>query len=265
MAKKNTEKKNEENNEENVAEKETKRVSFKGIPMAGGILEVRLTFDQCVLGSLPDQKTILEQFICKNIPEGDDKKDKLDKLEEELDAIRDDENRMTVFPRDKEGNPCLYDYQIKGAIKNAFGVFTETQDIKLGSKAKISKWTHKRFADSFVKIYPRFVKLNIPKDVDCPDLIPTDADNQMHRCARPIRKESFKGGQVALVCSEAVPEGTTCEFKIEYLHPGLREVLIGALNYFRFMGIGQWRSSGKGSVRKIEIKENGQWSEVVVE
>jgi hypothetical protein len=215
-----------------------------------------------MLGSLPDQKTILEQFIGKNIPESQDKKDRLD---EELASIPDEGSRTTVFPRDKEGNLCLYDYQIKGAIKNAFGVFTEVQDIKLGAKAKMSKWTHKRFADSFIKIYPRFVKLNIPNDVDAPDLISPDSDNKAHRCARTMRKESFKGGQVALVCSEAVPEGTTCEFRIEYLHPGLRDVLIGALHYFRFMGIGQWRSSGKGSVGKIEIKEDGQWAEVVEE
>jgi hypothetical protein len=114
-------------------------------------------------------------------------------------------------------------------------------------------------------VYPRFIKLNIPEHVDAPDLIPPDKDNKMYRCARPIRKDSFKGGQVALVCSEAVPAGTTCELRFEYLHPGLRDVIIGALNYFRFMGIGQWRSSGKGSVEKFEIKENGQWVEVTVE
>lgn len=251
--------------EENVVDvdKETKKVSFKGIPMAGGSLDVRLTFDQHMLGSLPDQKTILEQFIGKNIPEeGEVKKVK---LEEELDAIPDEGSKITVFPRDKEGNLCLYDYQIKGAIKNAFGIFTETQDIKLGGKAKISKWTHKRFGDCFIRVSPRFIKLNIPKDAYAPDLIAPDAENSTYRCARPIKKDSFKGGQVALVCSEAVPEGTTCEFRIEYLHPGLKDVLIGALHYFRFMGIGQWRGSGKGSVEKFEIKKDGQWAEVVVE
>jgi hypothetical protein len=242
-----------------------KRVMFKGIPREGGTLNVRLTFDQAILGSLPDQKAILEAFIVSKIA---DEQERNEKKEGELDVIPEESNKMTVFPRDKDNNLCLYDYQVKGGLKNAFGVFTEDRDIPLGKNAKISKWTHKRFVDCFIRITPRLIKLNPPQstqDEYLSNLVAPDAVNSTYRCPRPLFKPSFKGGQVALVCSEAALPGTTCEFQIEYLHPGLWDVLIGALNYFKFMGLGQWRSSGMGSVRKVEIKEDDQWVEVVAE
>jgi hypothetical protein len=244
----------------------TKKVMFKGIPREGGMLDVRLTFDQAILGSLPDQRSLLDTFIIPRILLSDPARD--EKKEEELEAVPDTGSKMTVFPRDKAGNICIYDYQVKGGLKSAFGVFTEDRDIPLGKNAKISKWTHKRFVDQFIRVTPRLIKLNTPQETaeeDLSNLVAPDSENLDYRCPRPMIKDSFKGGQVALVCSEAAPPGTTCEFKIEYLHPGLRDVVIGALNYFKFVGLGQWRSSGKGSARKVEIKEDDQWVEVVTE
>ena len=78
-------------------------------------IKVRLTFTEEILGTASNDKEIHSTFIASKAPDAMS-------LEEEVAAIgveAVDEKGTTVFPRDENGNPFIYDYQVKGFFKNA--------------------------------------------------------------------------------------------------------------------------------------------------
>ena len=82
-------------------------------------MKVRLTFTEEVLGTASNDKEIHAEFIASKAP------DALSR-EEEIAAIGVDEaiaKGKTVFPKDENGHPFLFDYQIKGFFKNAAKAF----------------------------------------------------------------------------------------------------------------------------------------------
>ena len=192
-------------------------------------MKVRITFVAPLLGTAPGNKDIYEEHIGKNSADKDRVKDEL----KSLPADELEEKGKTVFHRTADGRPMLYDYQIKGFIKEVFGVFTEFGKLPLGPKKEISKYTHKRIVDNFIFVYDR----EIPLSADASDLT---------ECVRPLRATTMRGERIALSCSEQAPTGTTIECTIEWLHAGLEKYITQALDYGAKKGIGQWRNSGMG-------------------
>ena len=99
-------------------------------------LKVRLTFVEEVLGSSPSSEKIYSEYIASKAP------DSLD-TEDEIEAIENEEDKgVTVFPK-QNGKPGVWDYQIKGAFKDACGGLsrvktTESAKIKAIKKSLIS-------------------------------------------------------------------------------------------------------------------------------
>ena len=77
-------------------------------------LKVKLTFIEPVLGTAPKNEDIYRDFIASKAPEGQDIKGEIAALG--ADAVA--EKGMTVFPRNDEGTPILWDYQVKGFFKD---------------------------------------------------------------------------------------------------------------------------------------------------
>lgn len=59
--------------------------------------------------------------------------------------------------------------------------------------------------------------------------------------------------RVSIAKSESVPAGSTAEFEIECLDPGLEAMVRECLNYGTKRGLGQWRNSGKGRYEWEEL------------
>ena len=134
---------------------------------------------------------------------------------------------MTVFPRNKEGNPIAWDYQWKGFLKDAFGSLKKIPGTECG-KVK----AYKKEIDGLILVYPRAIPFELSGDMDI--------------CQRPLRAQTAQGERVALASSETVPEGSTMTFEIKCLLDTHIPAVIEALEYGAMRGFGQWRNSGKG-------------------
>lgn len=198
-------------------------------------MKVKITFKEGLLGTSPADEEIYTRFIGAKSPDAAT-------IEEEVAALGADEiveRGTTVFPRDEQGNPFLYDYQIKGFFKDACGMLSRLtgKDPETGKKKKAvnesGKLTaYKKVIDGMIFVEPRKISLDMPGEIRI--------------CQRPLRAQTAQGERVALSSSEEAPAGTTAEFEIICLDDGHEKAVREWLNYGLLRGIGQWRNSGKG-------------------
>lgn len=186
-------------------------------------MRVRCEFFEQILGTAPSDKEVYSNFIGSKAPDAPTR-------EEEIDALGVDamvEKAMTVFPRNADGKPILYDYQIKGFFKNA----AKTMNY-IGGKDKLTAYKTK--IDNLVFIKERMIELQLP------------AGAEIGNCQRPLRADTAQGPRTALANSECCPSGTVIEFTIMTLVDELMENVIKWLDYGKLNGIGQWHNSGAG-------------------
>lgn len=171
------------------------------------ILKVKITFLEPVLGTWPSNQNVARDFIASKSPDAATIEDEVAALG--ADAVAD--KGMTVFPRNENGEPVLYDYQIKGFFKDSCGMLA-----RVGGKTETGK---KRAVNESGKIGD---------------------------CQRPLRAQTAQGERVSLANSEEIPAGSTCEFEILLMDESLENAVLEWLDYGVLRGIGQWRNSGKG-------------------
>ena len=196
-------------------------------------MHVKLNFLESVLGTAPNNEDIYRDFIGSKAPDAST-------VEDEVAALGVDEvaeKGMTVFPRNKDGQPILWDYQVKGFFKDACGMLSRVggkgEDGKKKKVNESSKMTaYKKIIDGLIFVEPRQIVFKY--------------DGEIGVCQRPLRAQTMQGERVALAMSEEIPAGATIEFDILMLSPELRPAVIEWLDYGRLRGIGQWRNSGRG-------------------
>lgn len=194
-------------------------------------LKVRVTFTEELLGTANSSKEIHSEFIASNAPDAPSR-------EEEIEAIGVDgveHKEMTVFPRNSDGQPIMWDYQIKGFFKDTCGALrkvTGTESNKIRA--------YKKEIDGL--IFPK------------PRMIPINFDGEMGTCQRPLRASTAQGERIALANSETIPAGATIEFTVECLLDSHLKAIIEWLDYGQYKGMGQWRNSGKGRFTWEEVK-----------
>lgn len=186
-------------------------------------MRVRLTFIEDILGTCSGNPEIHREFIASKSPDAAT-------IEDEVAAIGVEgvvEKSMTVFPRDAQGRPFLYDYQIKGFFKDSCGVLKKVP----GSKCSNVK-AYKKEIDGLLFVFPR--------------KIPFHFDGKIGNCERPLRGQTAQGERIALANSESIPAGATVEIEIGTMTKAMRDVVEECLEYGVLRGIGQWRNSGRG-------------------
>lgn len=185
-------------------------------------MKVKITLLEPMLGMTASDPKITETYIASKAPDAK-------KMEEEIEAIGVEgvvEQGKTVFPRDEQGRPFLWDYQIKGFFKDTCGALRRAK----GSKSEKIK-AFKKEIDGLLFPEPRRIPINVAGEIG--------------DCQRPLRASTPQGDRVALANSEEIPAGSTLEFTIVML-ADYREVITEWLDYGRYRGLGQWRNSGKG-------------------
>lgn len=194
------------------------------------ILKVKITFLEPVLGTWPSNQNVARDFIASKSPDAATIEDEVAALG--ADAVAD--KGMTVFPRNENGEPVLYDYQIKGFFKDSCGMLarvggkTETGKKRaVNESGKLS--AYKKVIDGLIFPQPR-IKVN----------------GKIGDCQRPLRAQTAQGERVSLANSEEIPAGSTCEFEILLMDESLENAVLEWLDYGVLRGIGQWRNSGKG-------------------
>lgn len=203
-------------------------------------MKIRMTFVEELLGSNCSDKDVYFEHIAKNSKDAE-------KIKEELEALPAEdlmEKKVTVFSRNSDRIPILWDYQIKGFFKEALGVQLDLMaeegkpEVKFG-KTKVSKWTLGRVVDKFIFVAPRQIPLLCGLGPNC---------------VRPLRAMTAQGPRVALAESETVSAGTSVELEIILLIPALTELIVKCLDYGALSGLGQWRNNGKGRFKWEELK-----------
>ncbi|HIZ44170.1 MAG TPA: hypothetical protein H9672_05560 [Firmicutes bacterium] len=200
-------------------------------------MKVRLTFAEEVLGSLSSDPEIHEEFIASKAPDAKTREEEV----EELGVDEVVEKSKTIFPKDAEGNPFLYDYQIKGFFKSAAKAYNY---IKKGTLP-----AYKGKIDQLVFINERKIPFHMPEGSD------------IGSCQRPLRAQTAQGERVALANSETCSEGTWIEFTIMVLVDDLAKNVESWLDYGLLNGIGQWRNSGKGRFTWEKVYD---WTETFI-
>ena len=185
-------------------------------------LKVKVTLVEEMLGTASGDPNIHEEFIASKAPDAMSR-------EEEVEALGADEvvrKDKTVFSRDENGTPILWDYQIKGFFKDACGCLRKVS----GSESSKCK-AYKKQIDGLIFVEPR--------------KIPIVFDGEVGDCQRPLRAQTAQGERVALANSETVPAGSTLEFTVKMLCDDTK-LVEEWLDYGKLRGLGQWRNSGKG-------------------
>lgn len=193
---------------------------------------IKITFLEPVLGSSPNNEEIYTEFIGSKAPDAPS-------LEEEVEALGDDvvaEKGTTVFPRDDDGNPIFWAYQIEGFFKGTCG-FLRTVPGTLSSKLK----AYKKQIDGRIFVEGDISETNkTGRKIRIKDAFPMDLYQ------RPLRASTPQGERVSLACSERIPEGANCEFNVECLIDDDTKLVEEWLDFGRKNGIGQFRNSGCG-------------------
>lgn len=84
---------------------------------------VKIRFKESLLGSSPADPDVYKKYIATKAPDYED-----DPRTREIEAVgleKAIENAMTIFPRNAEGLPILWPYQVKGFFKSAQKVIND--------------------------------------------------------------------------------------------------------------------------------------------
>ena len=202
-------------------------------------MRVRLTFVDEILGTCSGNADLHREYIASKAPDAKSR-------EEEIAAIGIDaeiEKTMTVFPRNKAGEPIFWNYQIKGFFKSACSALRTIKDTK----------------SSALKAFKKEIDLRIFvfADADHPEQreIVIHTDDSIDECQRPLRASTPQGERVALANSESIAPGAWVEFDIMYLDSSKKKLIEEWLDYGLLNGIGQWRNSGKGAFTWAEVTD----------
>ena len=196
----------------------------------------KATFTEGLLATKPNDETIHETYVAAKREDGVSK-DELDAEKQALAEVERLEKGTTIFHRNSDGKPIVWDYQIKGFLKDAIKALRRDPE---SACAKLKNY--KGVIDGSVFIKPRQIVLNIPEG------------KEIGTCQRPLRAQTMQGERVALAQSEEAPAGTTIEFSVLTLAPGLEKALAECWEYAQLRFMGAWRNSGKGTAEIVEIK-----------
>lgn len=195
---------------------------------------VRINFIESILGSAPADPDIFTRFVSAKAPSPWLQAEENDTIPE-----RTQDTGATVFHQDETGL-FLFDYHLKGFLKEAGNVLKDTDGIKIKNlRSKI---------DNYVFIQPR--RIYLMRD----GKLVREEDDVLER---PLRGMTARGERVSLVKSEVVHPPVYIEAAIEVLQH--KEVNVNVvrklLDYGRFKGIGQWRNGGWGRFEWEELKQ----------
>lgn len=136
-----------------------------------------------------------------------------------------DTTGWTTFYTDDEGRPVMFDYQVKGFLKEAGNT--------LKKQVEVANLRH--HIDNDVFIYPR--RMVLAEKVD--DVL-----------ERPLRAMTAQGPRVTVVRSDVInpPRNWTWELKVLKGSKVTHSVLETCCEYGELKGLGQWRNGGYGRV-----------------
>lgn len=196
-------------------------------------LHIEITFIEPVLGTASNNPEIHDEFIASKAPDAESREEEVARLGADTVA----EKSSTVFHRDEDGNPILWNYQVKGFFKESCGMLQRMKGEKC-AKHSLALKAYKKVIDGCIEPIgtdgiTREIRLEIPKG------------EQIKMFQRPLRGQTAQGERIALASSEILPAGTKAKFYVETPDAYL-ECVYEWLEYGRKHGMNQWRNAGFG-------------------
>lgn len=188
-------------------------------------LGVKLTLTEDMLGTVPKDPAVYASYIATKAPEAM----RVAALSEEVATVEKiEEKGWTGFHKDESGL-FVYDYMIRGFLKNAGNVLKVDVGVK-NLKSKI---------DNYVFVLPR--RVHFVRDGAHLD----KADGMVER---PLRAMTMQGPRVTLARSDKVLAGTVLEFTVSILkNAEIDAKLIKSLfEYGTLCGLGQFKNGSYG-------------------
>ena len=208
----------------------------------------RLTFTESLLGTSPGNSDVYRDYLQKKMMADAAKNGiELEKIQsniaEEADvlgAVEETANKAkTVFPKDENGKPFLWDYQIRGGFKSACQALKKVSgSLSSGIKA------YKKLVDTGVFIEER--------------RIPIVFDGEIGECQRPLRASTPQGERVSIAVSEEIPAGAVVEFTVLVFDRASLNLVREWLSYGKYNGLLQWRNGGHGRFLWEELDGSGK-------
>lgn len=239
-----------------VAEGEEVEAGNKGPTICGitmaAMLWIRYTLIEPMLGTKALNPKVFAEYIAKLAANELDKAEEIaasDRTESLLmdpslsDAERAEMSGTSVFHRNKQGQPIIWDYQVKGHFKAACTALRKAPGSKSEKVQAYQKMVH---GNLFVA--PRCIRIVLPEGAT------------MGVEERPIRVQGPQGERVALVRSESVPAGSTLDMQVLIVSPSLKAAVMEWMSYGAFYGLGQWRNSGMGRFTWEEVPAEANFS-----
>lgn len=198
-------------------------------------LQIKLTLTEPMLGTIPKSKEVYEQYIIgklrADLETGKITQDEFDKRKvSELETVKETEEKgWTGFHSDESGI-FVYDYMIRGFLKNAATVLRSQMELK-NQRSKI---------DSFVFVFPRKIHILSEggKPINKPDGV----------IERPLRAQTMQGPRVTLARSDYVNAGAklVCEIHVVDNPDITIKKVQELLDYGQLQGLGQFRNGSYG-------------------
>lgn len=191
-------------------------------------IEVKLRLTEPMLGTVPKNPTVYATYIESKKPESitEDEAASVEKIEEK---------GWTGFHHDETtGEIFIYDYMIRGFLKNAALVLKDVHKVK-APKSKI---------DNLVFVLPRRIMLG-----------KTHPDGVVER---PLRAMTMQGPRVTLARSDYLNAGLEISFTITLLSsPDVTPKFIEKLfEYGALCGLGQFRNGSYGRFEVVSFEKN---------
>jgi hypothetical protein len=201
-------------------------------------VHIELTFTDPILGMSPSDPDLYMKYIASRAPATQSVEDEVENLTPYEDG--EEAQTVTVFPRDRNGDPCFMDYQIRGFFKDSCGLLQKHNGVdETGKRSKKMAATlsgkltaYKKVIDGGIFVTPR--------------KIPIQYEGDMSLCQRPLRASTAQGERIALACSEQIPAGAKISFDVKLYSDDHVSLLAEWMAYGQDHGMGQWRNSGKG-------------------
>lgn len=184
---------------------------------------VTLTFTEPLLGTVPLDMSIYVGYVADEAPNEEAINEELGTLPESPDKGK------TGFHRMEDDTPFLYDYVIKGFMKDACGMLRRAP----GTESK-KLTAYRKVIDGLVFVEPRQIALHLP------------GGEELGELTRPLRASTAQGERVALATSETCPVGTALSFTLTVIGQVDNKLLHEWFTYGRLRGLGQWRSASYG-------------------
>lgn len=192
---------------------------------------IRLLTD--MLGTVPKSPEIYKDYI-------ETKKPVTVEEDEYLTVEKIEDKGWTGFHSDDRGL-FIYDYMIRGMLKNAGEVLQQGIEVEKEKKGVVSKEKLRGIRgkiDKYVFISPRRIYLG-----------KREPDGYVER---PLRAMTMQGPRVSLARSDYVKEGLEIEFEIELIKNKeiTWDIIEKLLSYGKYCGLGQFRN---GSYGRFEV------------